>query len=475
MKDPTADVRADSRMATSIAVTENDNRKSRRWAFGVNADRRQRARDWARLIGERVTRPEILKLALDNTRRQSQFPSSSNWSAWSTAQGEAGIALVANELGLAYPNDMWKQVAISRLDTATKETLAHGSRSASLTGGLSGLAFTATQVGPPERFASHRTILDRHIAQAMFSLISEVNTFRPLAPAVFDVISGLSGITLYLLPQGDRKAASKGLPFAAGALADLAQRAIPVGGSASTFDVPAWYTPPGLLYDDTQRRVYPHGNLNCGLAHGAPGMLAALALAMMEGQQSNQIVSAVESLAVWLSANCAHDHSGPRWPFVIPVEQYGVQHSPVGATRDAWCYGTPGVARALYLAGVALDESTWRDLAVDAMLGVFRRTQSERRIDSSTFCHGVAGLLQITLRFAFDTELLVFEQASSDLLDLIFADLDADNVLGVTNLEPGGGRVDQPGILDGASGVCLALLSASAEMPPRWDRMFALS
>ena len=109
------------------------------------------------------------------------------------------------------------------------------------------------------------------------------------------------------------------------------------------------------------------------------------------------------------------------------------------------------------------------------MLGVFRRTQSEWGIDSSTFCHGIAGLLQITLRFAFDTELSAFEQASSDLLDLIFADLDADNVLGVTNLEPGGRRVDQPGILDGAAGVCLTLLSASAETPPRWDRMFALS
>ena len=284
----------------------------------------------ARLIGERVTRPETLKLALDNTRRQSQFPSSSNWSVWSTAQGEAGIAFVAAELGLAYPNDMWEQVATSRLDTATKETLAHGLRSASLTGGLSGLAFAATQVGPPERFASHLSILDRYIAQAMFSLISEVNKFRPLAlKRVFDVISGLSGnYAVFLLPQGDQKAASKGLPFAAGALADLAQRVIPVEASASTFDVPAWYTPPGLLYDDAQRRVYPHGNLNCGLAHGAPGMLAALALAMIEGQQNNQIVSAVESLALWLSANCAHDHSGPRWPFVIPVEQYGVHHSP---------------------------------------------------------------------------------------------------------------------------------------------------
>jgi hypothetical protein len=35
--------------------------------------------------------------------------------------------------------------------------------------------------------------------------------------------------------------------------------------------------------------------------------------------------------------------------------------------------------------------------------------------------------------------------------------------------------VDQPGLLDGAPGVILALLAASTDVEPIWDRLFLLS
>jgi hypothetical protein len=38
-----------------------------------------------------------------------------------------------------------------------------------------------------------------------------------------------------------------------------------------------------MLYDDPARETYPHGNLNCGLAHGVPGILAFLALVRKSG------------------------------------------------------------------------------------------------------------------------------------------------------------------------------------------------
>ena len=62
--------------------------------------------------------------------------------------------------------------------------------------------------------------------------------------------------------------------------------------------------------------------------------------------------------------------------------------------------GSPGVARALWLAGVARCRPEWRELAIEAMAAVYRRPFGDRQIDSPTFCHGVAGLLQATLRFA---------------------------------------------------------------------------
>jgi lantibiotic biosynthesis protein len=109
------------------------------------------------------------------------------------------------------------------------------------------------------------------------------------------------------------------------------------------------------------------------------------------------------------------------------------------------------------------------------MEAVYRRPIAARQIDSPTFCHGVAGLLQITLRFANDTALPVFTGAAADLIEQLLSAYEPDSVLGYRNWEPSGMRVDHPGLLDGAPGVLLALLAASTDVEPLWDRAFLLS
>ena len=109
------------------------------------------------------------------------------------------------------------------------------------------------------------------------------------------------------------------------------------------------------------------------------------------------------------------------------------------------------------------------------MEAVYRRPIDERRIDSPTFCHGIAGLLQVTLRFAHDTGLPVFSQAASELTEQLLAMYDPERALGYCSIEPGGNLVDQPGLLDGAPGVALVLLAASSNVEPTWDRLFLLS
>jgi hypothetical protein len=232
-----------------------------------------------------------------------------------------------------------------------------------------------------------------------------------------------------------------------------------------------------LLYDEQTMLQYPAGNLNCGLAHGIPGPLTALALTLLAGYEIDGIRPAIRQLADWLvNHQCASD--GPSWPTVVRLQSDRGQLTEAGEcdlSRDAWCYGTPGVARALYLAGVALGESAWREIAVEAMLAVHRRPVAARGIDSPTFCHGVAGLLQITLRFAHDTGLEIFDRAAEQLADQILEAVDPDRPMAIASIEPGDNLVDQPGLLDGATGVCLALLSAGSDVEPTWDRIFGLA
>ena len=280
--------------------------------------------------------------------------------------------------------------------------------------------------------------------------------------AEFDAISGLAGVGAALLARRERAAVDAAL----GAVLD--------GLVAVTGDddgLPRWFTPPDQIGDESMARAYPDGNLNCGLAHGIPGPLAVLSLARLDGIDRPGQTAAIERVAAWLAAHRTDDAWGVNWPTAVAVGE----GRPDEPSRAAWCYGAPGVARALWLAGRALDDAELQGLAIAGMEAVYRRPIAVRAIDSPTFCHGVAGLLQVTLRFGHDTGLPVFAQAAEALTRQLLEAYDGTRLLGYAALEPGDNPVDQPGMLDGAPGVALVLLAAATDVEPAWDRVFLLS
>ena len=195
---------------------------------------------------------------------------------------------------------------------------------------------------------------------------------------------------------------------------------------------------------------------------------------------------AISRTADWLCANRFDDDWGVNWPTAVPLLEADTGAGPIlcaapartapdGPSRCAWCYGSPGIARALWLAGEALDRDDYRDLAIAAMEAIFRRPIPERRIGSPTFCHGVAGLLAITLRFASETGLPVFFEQSRVLVRQILDHYRPDSMLGFRNLEIPDREIDQPGCLEGSPGIALVLLAAATAVEPTWDRLFLLS
>jgi hypothetical protein len=109
------------------------------------------------------------------------------------------------------------------------------------------------------------------------------------------------------------------------------------------------------------------------------------------------------------------------------------------------------------------------------MVSALNRPVKERQIPSPTFCHGVAGLLQIALRFSRDTHLPVFDDATRTLLAQLMASYEPDSILGFRSIDREGQRLDDPGVLDGAPGVCLVLLAATTPLEPTWDRFLLLA
>jgi hypothetical protein len=442
-----------------------------RWRPAVQGERAGLATDVAHDVAVRIADRERVRLATAEAVRQTAFPRSVYWQPSAVAQGDAGLAVLFAYLDACYDDEGWDRLAHEALARAVEPVQDGSAVGPGLFTGLSGVGMAgwlAARRGT--RYQQLLGSLDVAVADEAARLTELVAVARDgVAVSTFDVISGLSGIGTYLLCRRDSDVAHDALHGVLTALVALAREPEPGG-------LPAWFTPPQWLADNELARLYPHGNMNCGLAHGIPGPLALMALASRDAVAVDGLEDALGTLATWLVDHRVEDDWGVNWPTVVPV---GLDGRPAprcsDASRAAWCYGSPGVARALWLAGEATARSDLCALAVEAMEAVYRRPLGERRIDSPTFCHGVAGLLQITLRFHHDTGLSRFRQEAETLVDQILGSYEPDSILGFRSSEPGGGRVDQPGLLDGAPGVAMVLLAAAMDTEPSWDRLFMLS
>lgn len=424
-------------------------------------------------VARRVLDPQTRQVAVQRAVTQSGYTSVMRWSPASLASGGAGLAVLAAQLDGAAPQAGWDREGHELLSTAVgdlEQRIAHHG----LFDGTSGVGAAATALSRGgSRYRRLLAQLDDGMLPALEASLSGLATQRGGVPVwTFDVISGLAGVGTYLLGRaGTHPRVRATVEHIVEVLAGLVLEDV---------DPPAWHTPASVM-DETMATYYPQGNLNCGLAHGIPGVLAFLSLALAEGVSWPGARGAVRFITDWLAAHAVADRWGISWPVAVPLEYGGDSdqteddHGGMWPARNAWCYGPPGVARAIWLAGQALDDDQLRALAVDAMAAVYRRPVEARGIPSPTLCHGVAGLLQITLRFLTDTCDDLFAAAADKLVTELLADHDPDRPVGFASLEPGGARVDDPGLLDGAAGIALVLLGAAGAGEPRWDRLFLLS
>jgi lantibiotic biosynthesis protein len=430
-------------------------------------------------VAVRLREPGEAERAAALAAAQSEFPGLAHWSPPGVAQGNAGLALLWAYLDDCFPGQGWDGTGKTHLEIAARSAEQAPWHSIGIFSGLSGLAFAAWQLSRGGvRYRRLLASLDEVVALETIGMADRVSRSWGLSVGDFDAISGLSGIGAYLLCRSREPSVEVALANTVQALIFLVTRETPL---------PAWHTPADQLYDDVARETYPWGNLNCGLAHGVPGILAFLSLARLAGVHANRLEEAIRVVADWLTANRLDDQWGINWPAAVPLMQAHDEtggeilqpaelgSSPGGPSRAAWCYGSPGVARALWLAGRALGDTSYRDLALEAMRAVFRRPIPVRAIDSPTLCHGVSGLLAITLRFAADTGSPEFVQQCRNLAEQILDAFQPDSELGFRNIEYRNNRTDQPGLLDGAAGVAMVLLAASTGVEPSWDRLFLLS
>lgn len=445
-----------------------------RWRAVVSDRTASCARAVARDVAHRLRDGAAVESAAARAAAQSAHPDTRHWQPHGVAQGFAGLALLAGSMDECFPGESWDAVAHAHLERAARGA-AESDAPAGIFSGLSGLTFATARLSRNgTRYRRLAESLDATLLPRVHDLAAAVPPGEPTSVAYFDLISGLSGVGASLLFRAHDPGCDAALRVVLDRLVLLCE--------CDERGLPRWWTPGEHLHP-VSRADCPHGNLNCGLAHGIPGPLALMSLSLLRGVRVHGLEEAVARTAAWLGAHRADDAWGVNWPYAVPLDETLRERvSPAAGdcleavpSRAAWCYGAPGVARSLQLAARALGARGYDTLALDAMRAALAKPHAEREIPSPTFCHGLAGLLQITLRFAQDENAADLAAAADDLCRQLLDLYDADSPLGFRSVESERCAVDDPGLLDGTAGVALVLLAASTDVEPGWDRAFLLS
>ncbi|MFJ4188445.1 lanthionine synthetase C family protein [Kitasatospora sp. NPDC089509] len=428
---------------------------------------RERAAAAVAVAAERLADPERVAAALTAAGRP--------WDPAGLAGGAPGIALLYAEL--AHHDSTFRTTAHTWLGLAARaaRTAAPGT---GLYDAVPALCFVLPRAAAgPQDYRAARDHLRTGTADLAERLAGRER--RRIADGAghtalesYDLISGLAGLGAVLLDQ-DRPATEE-------VLSGLVALTEPLAG------LPGWWVAQDV---HSYRAVAPElGHANLGLAHGAPGPLAVLALAWRQGLRVPGQAEAITRLAEWLLDAARTDRTGPWWPTAVeltrdadapdadvPEQDAPGQEAP---GRPSWCYGSPGIARALQLAGLALDVPTWRRTAEDALLAALDRDHLRAGPTDAGLCHGWGGLLQCAWRIAQDGA----DPRTAERLPGLAAHLlqlfDPDAPFGFTEPRTRNGWTDDPaGFLTGAAGAALALHTFATERAPAttWDRALLLA
>lgn len=310
----------------------------------------------------------------------------------------------------------------------------------------------------PGLFGSALTTLDDRITTdvaARARLVdARIDRQEPGDVAEWDLISGLAGLTRYLLRRDPGGSAVRE------ALTCLARVTRPL--EHGELILPGWWTDRDPHHGYAEEWAGGHGNF--GLAHGAAAVLAALAIAARHDVQVPGQPEAIATLCQWYQRWQQPSPAGPWWPQYITVDELhnGRLHQPQPG-RPSWCYGTPGIARALQLAADAIADPAAARMAQHAVAAVLADTSPAAPVTDPSLCHGHAGLLH-TMRH--------LGQPADRFAEGLLATLGPDPGAAADDLLAG----DGPQLLEGVVGVALVLHSCAhdPQLSSPWDSCLLL-
>jgi hypothetical protein len=195
--------------------------------------------------------------------------------------------------------------------------------------------------------------------------------------------------------------------------------------------------------------------LNLGLSHGLPGILVALCVSSNPHEYVDEKSNIVKFL-LQVASSVSPRRWGTAWQNNT-MSNYGV----------GWCYGTSGIACALWLAGRHLRMPAVCQTAVDILVSDAGPTITSLEYLDYSLCHGAAGIALcygLVGKLACRDDLKV---TAERVIERIVRDFDTNLTYGykVHLLDE---RLESNGFLLGSTGIAMTLLTLMGDVDDSW-------
>jgi lantibiotic modifying enzyme len=208
---------------------------------------------------------------------------------------------------------------------------------------------------------------------------------------------------------------------------------------------------------DFLNEPFEESRVNLGLAHGLPSILKFCLQCYKQGICTSRSKSLALDIIVFIRQN--QNEAGRL--SVFPNHVYLKSKKNLDS-RLGWCYGDLTVAYILYQAGLTFGDTALQNYAIEILLlTTERKTYEKTFLNDAGFCHGSAGLAHIYNRIWRLTQMPVFKEVCDFWIrKTLDYSTYADGLGGYKTFQASTNTyINDFGLLEGASGIGLALLS----------------
>lgn len=381
----------------------------------------------------------------------------------SVAVSYPALCILFSELQHTFPQCNFDECAHRYLEKVNNSLGQNNMYDISLFDGLCGVGFAANCMSDNgKQYQSFIRNLNEHILDIADRNILQYRKL-PLNELIYDTMYGLTGTANYLLNFKSESRVKNTLLNILQYLVDICTTSI---DGIPKFAIRADQSQLFSASNDSRIRY-----VNLGVSHGIPGILLILCKSYESGIYVTNQLEAIKYLSEYISNSCVKNSNMIFWESQKII---GIDNDEAVPSRDAWCYGTPGVSYSLLVASNLLNDNEMHNLAIDSMK---LSLKSLREVISPTFCHGLSGLCCLARKFYEYTNDNYFYEMYMKLFEHILDLYSDQHPFGFIDKEVEKGQITNKheiGLLTGTTGVLLTILSCYKPIKTQWESIFLL-